>query len=139
MRMFEIGAIDKLQKVLYEYRVHHSSLSHSNWEVMLNEKLRSSFAAIRRHYAAKHLPKFVVFGTRKNCTNLMNAIIPSSGVEVLRYIKYNKIEKKMVNASEMFKNKEINGIVVLDCPKKSDIKQYLLKQGMRMNKNLFLL
>ncbi len=139
MRMFEIGAIDKLQKVLYQYRVHGSSLSHSNWEVMLNEKLRSSFAAIRRHYAAEPLPKFVVFGTNNNCTHLMNAIIPSSGIEVLRYFKYNNIEKKMVNASEMFKSNEINGIVVLDCPKKSRIKQYLLTQGMRMNFDLFLL
>ncbi|MDF2669031.1 MAG: glycosyl transferase family 2 [Paenibacillus sp.] len=138
MRLFELGAIDKIQNVLYQYRVHDSSLSHSNWEVMLNEKLRSSIAAIRRQHAAVSKPRFIVFGPSEHCSNLKSRIIPASGIEVLQYLSGNKFAA-ISNTARLFKSRGIEGIIVLDGPHKQRVKQYMNSQGISVNHHLFVL
>lgn len=138
MRLFEIGEIDKIEKVLYQYRVHSASLSHSNWGVMLDEKLRSSIAAIRRQFASNPAPRFLVFGNMNSCKNFRNRIIPSSGIEVSHYVT-EQFQTRLPEACGLHNDGSIDGIIVLDSPMKETIKASLLQAGLRNNDHFFVL
>ncbi|MEF3302324.1 glycosyltransferase family 2 protein [Paenibacillus sp. GYB003] len=138
MRLFEIGEIDKIQAVLYQYRVHDASLSHSNWGTMLQEKLRSSVAAIRRQFASKPKPSFVVFGPPKSCGDFKNRIVPASGIGVSQYVAYD-MTARLAEAASLQRSGAVDGIIVLDCPMKSEIKQGFLHLGLRNAEQLFVL
>lgn len=138
MRMFEIGDIDKIETVLYQYRVHPASLSHSNWEIMLNEKLRSSVASIRRQFASKPKPRFLVFGQAESCGNFRQRIEPASGIEISQYVT-ESMESHISKASLLHTSGSIDGVIVLDSPLKADLKKNLQGIGFRANANLFVL
>jgi glycosyltransferase involved in cell wall biosynthesis len=138
MRLFEIGEIDKIEAVLYQYRVHSASLSHSNWGVMLQEKLRSSLAAIRRQFAGKTAPRFIVFGESKHCKNFRKRIVPSIGIETLQYVT-EQFNTRLSEACLLHKKGSIDGIIVLEGPMKKMLKASLLQAGLRINHHFFVL
>jgi glycosyltransferase involved in cell wall biosynthesis len=137
LKMFELGKIAKIPKVLYKWRVNTDSLFRSNFYSTCNEVQRASTTAIYRELQkVTQAPVIGVYGTSKACNNFHD--------QVTNYYRYNiryysDKSNKTNNILKDYKNNYIHGVIILDkfSPKSDLVFNKLAMSGLEPNKSLF--
>ncbi|WP_347550665.1 glycosyltransferase [Pseudalkalibacillus hwajinpoensis] len=137
MRMFEIGQIHKLPKVLYQYRVHSGSLSKGNNE-FINEDWVVAAKYIKKiimNKARACEPTCVVLGNKQACKEFKQ-ISNICNLTIARYV--NTVESRTTkDIFQQFINKKIDGVIILEGIQFLSTFQRLQDMGMEMNKSLY--
>ncbi|MEF3307186.1 glycosyltransferase family 2 protein [Paenibacillus sp. GYB003] len=138
LKMFQLGPIEKIDRVLYRYRVHSGSLSHHDGMATYIEKLICCIRRIRQfEYGRRSGPiDLIVFANKGICRIMANDVIPHCPARVRAYFED---ETQAEYAWELFKGGKADGIALLQSPHRNALNGFFLRKGMVMNKNLFLL
>lgn len=141
MRLFEISPIEKIPKVLYHYRLREDSLGKKNQDQTITELM-----TISTRYLIKKLKlnngngkralrySFYVLGTKTGCA-FFQKNVPIRFREI-HFISY--ITLKGLRNYKLYKRKGVRQVVILLNNKAStDALNYLTRQGMHWQKNIF--
>lgn len=136
MRMFEIGGIHKLPKVLYHYRIHAESLSNGN-DGRINEDWVVATKYIRQ-IVSKQVgrdPVFSVLGNPQACKEF-EQLARVYNLNVDRYIhSAQPDEAQTLYASYL--NGKTNAVILLEGIQYLVLFQELQEEGMEWNTSLF--
>ncbi|MBT2724656.1 glycosyltransferase [Bacillus sp. ISL-46] len=138
IKLMEIGDIDKVNKVLYKYRVYYDSLSRKDETETCRESMLIVSRNIHSIFIKKRnsIPKFVVIGPEKGCEFYKKFIEFNSGIHVVEYLSKDvKAELKRIDS--LFHIGKINGIILLDGLNYKKIYPLLESHGFIYNDNLF--
>ncbi|MDF2713787.1 MAG: glycosyl transferase family 2 [Paenibacillus sp.] len=140
-RLIDLGPIGKVNKVLYQYRVHGSSLSNKKWTNTYNEKLRSALISIHKvcYGDAIGRPRLAVFAPQWLCSNLKRMIVSATGCKVSLYIHGNYV-LNIPKVNDWMAAQKIDGVLISALVDKATIQQMtesFQANGMKMNLNLF--
>ncbi|WP_416828770.1 glycosyltransferase [Ectobacillus polymachus] len=138
MRLIEIGSIEKIPQVLYQYRVDSRSLSNKDEARTCEESLQIASGHIH-NVVRKNIgktPRFAIIGSSKGCEFFVNKVCPIHHIIVKKVCKYEN-EIYITKLYNKFYRKKIDAIIVLDGRKSDIILNRLKSKGMIMNKNLF--
>lgn len=140
LRMFDVGKVEVVPKVLYKYRADQKSVTRQNRIRASNLINVVSLKGIRRicySYVLKK-PSIVIIGTSTACTNFRENIAPLIDFEVYNYYERDsrKFMKEILN---LIKSGRVQGVILLNNEFISYKKHLLRHQRMQFNKNLFVL
>ncbi|TMV50003.1 glycosyltransferase [Paenibacillus mesophilus] len=140
-RLIDLGPIGKVNKVLYHYRVHASSLSNKKWTDTYDEKLRSALISIRKicYGDAIDSPRFAVFAPQWLCSNLKRIIVPATGCRVSVYIHGNYV-LNIPKVIDWIAAQKLDGVLISVMIDKAAIQQMtesFQAHGMEINRTLF--
>ncbi|MFD2616328.1 glycosyltransferase family 2 protein [Terrilactibacillus laevilacticus] len=137
IRMGEIGLIEKVPEILYQYRIYLKSLSNKNWPETCNEMMHITCKYIRELIYYKHdRPKFVLLGTKKAISNFYINILPYVDLEIV-YCTGGRILEAAEKAFKYVVNHKADGVLILEGYKEDYIVNYLKSKGMKYNSNVF--
>lgn len=138
LRLVELGPIDMVPKILYQYRYNTDSASRRNLFETHASIIRISINRIKKMFKNKgELPNFALIGLKTDCENFIKTICPDCGIQIKLCLN-NLDEGHLNQAYELYKQREINGIIVLDGIKQlKPVLIRLIQKGMTLNKNLF--
>ncbi|RKN85333.1 glycosyltransferase family 2 protein [Paenibacillus ginsengarvi] len=136
LKLFQLGRIEKINRVLYQYRVHAASLSHRNGAATYTEKLLCCFHRISQYEFSRHpgLIHIIVFANDTLARWMESSIIPNCRVFVRSYFEN---AAKAEYALELWRSGEIDGIVLLKTDDRNALTVFFQRNGMMMNRNLF--
>jgi glycosyltransferase involved in cell wall biosynthesis len=139
LKLLEKGELEKVPKVLLEYRIHQSSLSHKNGYDTIHEvQIAASKAIFRAKYQEnQRLPKVIVVGEQKSCEYYIQNIIPLSGLEVTSMIDKNS--SKFTSALGKIRSKKADAIILLDNDNTKKILRILASSYLKFNKDFYVL
>lgn len=134
-RMFEEGEISRVPEILYSYRIHRSSLAHSNKNHTTNEVLLSTFKRISelRFQHLERKPKLLLLGTKNNVEYYKENLEPQNQYVSMSFLGVKEVRK----ASFAYQSHEIDGIVLVDNQQMREQLRFLRKRGMAYGENLF--
>ncbi|WLD94978.1 glycosyltransferase [Alkalihalobacillus sp. AL-G] len=137
MKMFEVGSIHKISKVLYQYRIHSESLSrvtqsyNEDWVVATTYIKKTS----QEFRGFQHEPLYIVLGNKEAC-NEFKQVCLITHMKVHRYIHC--IEPDTANEIyRLFMSNTIDGVILLEGIQYNSTIQELQSKGMELNKSLF--
>ncbi|TMV50000.1 glycosyltransferase family 2 protein [Paenibacillus mesophilus] len=139
LRLFQIGPIEKVEQVLYQYRIHSDSLSRRNGARTYMEKLRCCIRRLRE-FEYSHLamePRFAVFANRKLTRDIARKVFPHCPVRIHYYFDSSKNAKHPEQAAALLNEGRIDGILLLQKQERSELTRFFLEQGLTLNRNLF--
>ncbi|WP_261133803.1 glycosyltransferase [Bacillus sp. Marseille-Q3570] len=137
MRMFEVGEIHKINKKLYQYRIHADSISNKkqlyneDWVVASNYIKKS----VKNERNSGRDPQIIVLGNSQAC-NEFKEVSMVSNMKVHSYIKTTGSDNSE-KIYRLFHENKIDGVVVLEGLQFNTTFQALEDKGMELNKNLF--
>jgi len=136
LKLFQLGPIEKVDRVLYRYRVHSDSLSHNNGMATYTEKLICCIRRICQYeYKRRYGPvNLIVFANSTLSRVMEEAVIPNCPVRVHSYFE-NSAHAEY--AWELFDKGGVDGIVLLPAADRNALNEYFEGKGMSMNKTLF--
>jgi glycosyltransferase involved in cell wall biosynthesis len=137
LKLLEKGELEKVPKVLLDYRIHQSSLSHKNGYATINEIQLAASRAIFRFLNREKQghPKIIIIGPQKGCENYYANIAPLSGLQVAKIISKNR-SRQIPSVIRKLKAGEIDAIILLDDNKKREILREF-GYNLKLNKNFF--
>ncbi|MFF2446618.1 glycosyltransferase [Neobacillus sp. NPDC058068] len=136
MRLFQVGSIHKINKVLYNYRVDKGSLSFQKWDNTYYEIIKLNMNYINEIYAKNSIqPRFLVLGSDRACNNFKDALRHNGCKLSMKFDDYSALS----NPKFSFNKKKTNGIIILDDQVREGLIQNLEKKGLKLNHNLFIL
>ncbi|TVX99003.1 glycosyltransferase family 2 protein [Paenibacillus cremeus] len=138
MKLFAILPIEKLGKVLYQYRVNLSSLGHSDMTETSIEVMAVSSNSIRRicfSDMAKS-PRAVVICSPKGCQVYQHHVLPDCQLDVV-YFLYNCDIAQAELAYQLFLAYKVDLIIVLDGVGAWEVTDWLIQNGLEYNQHLF--
>ncbi len=145
LRLLELGEIAMVPEVLYQYRYHRYSTTKKNPAETRAALITVSANHIRRIYEKNNIsPVFAVFAAREDLEKFTGITCPETGLQVRLGLEHTNDEEtdneKVNQASSLFTQKKINGVILLGHFKhmQSIIRKFKY-QGMTLNKDLFLL
>jgi glycosyltransferase involved in cell wall biosynthesis len=138
LKLFQLGRIQKIRKVLYHYRLHEESLSHLNGNTTYIEKLRCCVQRLKQFELSQGTqpPRLIVIGNRQVCRIMKNTVAPTCQIHVHSYI-HSDIENQAESICKLLERGEIDGIIQLYHRSLETTTRYFLKKGLVMNRNLF--
>lgn len=138
LRLVELGPVAMIPRVLYLYRYNPSSISRRNRQETRRAVIKISTNHILKMYAAKHIkPTFLIVGSPWDCQNFMRHTYPGTGMEIHACLDSSD-NATLTRALSLFKQNQINGIIVLGGTKRNrHLINQLLQKGMTLNINLF--
>ncbi|MFC5711767.1 glycosyltransferase family 2 protein [Thalassorhabdus alkalitolerans] len=134
-RLINIGSIENVPKVLYRYRIYDESLSHKNDRQTCIELFNSfsTFLLTNNFVNKSKKPSFILVGTENGCNTFMSV----TNLKIKKKINIDRNNAGLL-IIETLKNKNVDGVIVLGKPKdKKILLEYLIKNGMKKNENLF--
>ena len=137
IRLNELGRIEKVPEILYQYRICLKSLSNKNWEETCNQMMKISCKYIKQLYYYNYdCPRFVLIGKQKAVGNFYQNVLPSTQVEIAHII--NETETNIgEKAFQLVVSKKADGILILEGIHAREIIKYLESKGMAYNSNVF--
>lgn len=136
LKLYQLGAIEKIDRVLYRYRLHSDSLSHDKINTYI-ERLR---CCIRRlcefEFACHDRTPVIVLGGEKQCRIVREKVAPYCPIEVRAYYHY-RIDTLGKLLVYLIKSGEVAAIFQLSHGKRSEITQYFVQQGLILNHHFF--
>ena len=140
LKLLEKGEMEKVERVLLDYRIHKGSLSNKDGLATVNEiQIASSRAIFRAFHQVKgRLPKVIVIGPERGCRNYKARIAIKSGIKVEKLIYKNK-RRQIPDVVQKLKEGNIDAIIVLDHDKKDLTIDSLSNFGLQQNKHFYLL
>ncbi|MEY8348461.1 glycosyltransferase family 2 protein [Bacillus cereus] len=141
MRMFNIGKVEVMPKILYQYRVNMKSITRQNEIETLNFINVVSLKGIRNicYPQLKRSPVIAVIGTHNGYRNFRDNVIPLTEFEVYDYFELSLLKAARQIIRLIRKNK-IDGIIVLKNDSTETLLRFFLKDGkVKLNKNLFII
>lgn len=136
IRLMQSGPIEKVPKILYQYRLDLGSLSNKDEIKTCYESLLVASSHIRKLVYEKENPSFAVIGPSKGCKYFIKQICPLRHLNIKKNYPYDEVG----DFSKLYRSvlkRRINAVIVLDGTKSFSILEQLKKMGMEMNKNLF--
>ncbi|MEH7743906.1 glycosyltransferase family 2 protein [Neobacillus drentensis] len=139
LKLLEKGELEKVPKVLLDYRIHQSSLSHKNGYATIHEiQIVASKAIFRaKSQEKRRSPKVIVVGEQKSCEYYIQNIIPLSGLEVIRIIDQDS--SKITSAIKKKRFKKADAIIILDNTNLKKIIRILGINYLKFNKHYYIL
>ncbi|MCD8511609.1 MAG: glycosyltransferase [Bacillus sp. (in: Bacteria)] len=140
LKLLEKGDIEKVPKVLLNYRVNPSSLAHRNNYKTSNEIQVTSSRAIQRNLKRRGIssPKIIVIGSKEGVNNYKSNIAIHSGMTVTKSIDVlSDWKSKAKRAVKSVSKGHVDSIIVLGEKKSERIIDYLESNGLQLNKNLY--
>lgn len=136
LKMFQLGPIEKIDRVLYRYRVHSDSLSHHDGMATYTEKLICCIRRLRQFEYGSHPGpiNLIVFANRGLCHIMANGIVPNCPVRVHAYFE-NQLHADY--AWSLFNRGEVDGIILLQNPDRKALVHYFQNKGMILNQHIF--
>lgn len=136
LKLFRLGTIEKINRVLYNYRVHPASLSHRNATDTYAQKLLCSLRRLCEYEygGIPGLVRLIVFGSETLCRLVRKRVVPQCRVTVHSYFSQASYADSALN---LWNSGEADGIVLLKSEYRSDLVDYFLSGGMTMNGSLF--
>ncbi|WP_197282646.1 glycosyltransferase family 2 protein [Bacillus sp. FJAT-18017] len=136
MKLYRKGPIDKVNQILYKYRIDKSSLSFKKWESTYFEIIKLTVNQINKmHGKNKRKPTLLIYGTAKTRKNFKTAILSNEYNNPVKYKDY----KELKNKKPFSKKSKTNVIIILEEHFKEEVIKDLEKKGFNLNRNLFLL
>ncbi|TMV53009.1 glycosyltransferase [Paenibacillus mesophilus] len=138
LKMFQLGPIEKIDRVLYRYRVHSDSLSHHDGMATYIEKLKCCIRRLRQFEYSSHSDpiNLIVFANRGLCHIMANEVVPHCPVRVHAYFDN---ETHAEYALGLVNNGVVDGIALLQTANRKALAGFFQRKGMVLNNNLFLL
>jgi glycosyltransferase involved in cell wall biosynthesis len=138
-RMFEEGEIARVPEVLYKYRIHGSSLAHSNKIDTTNEILLSTFKNISelRFQHLQRKPKLLLLGTKNNIDFYKDILEHKNHYLMMSFLEQNL--KNIKEAYSIYRSKEIDGIILVSNQQNGEILRFFRSKGLSYRKNLFMI
>ncbi|MFJ8530184.1 glycosyltransferase family 2 protein [Bacillus sp. NPDC094106] len=139
MRMFEVGQLEVVPKVLYQRRIDPYSVSHTD---ILKTQIQVNIVSLRGirkicYSMLEYTPALIVIGTSDSCENFKGNVAPFVDFTVREYCQNGAVFK---NIKQLFNEKQIDGIVILDGYDTYHLLASLTRiRGIEFNKNLFVL
>ncbi|WP_413306933.1 glycosyltransferase [Bacillus sp. 1P10SD] len=141
LRLFQLGPIDIVPNVLYRYRIHEHSLSHTDWLATINEVNIISTKYIRELLRSKigHEPVFIIMGPKKGVENFRRLIAPANKLKVMKYFTDHLEENCSYCIKKIAKDKA-HAVIILDnyySVESAKAFEKLIKNRLSKNVNLF--
>ncbi|WP_066258969.1 glycosyltransferase family 2 protein [Neobacillus drentensis] len=136
-RMFEEGDIARVSEILYKYRIHGSSLAHSNKIDTTNEILLSTFKNIseQRFQHLKRKPKLLLLGTKNNIDFYKDNLEHKNHYLMISFLEQNL--KNLKEAYSIYRSKEIDGIILVSNQQIDEVLRFFRRKGLSYRKNVF--
>lgn len=140
LKLLEKGEMEKVPKILIEYRIQMGSLSHKNGAAMIHEiQVAASRAIFRAIYREKQRqPNITVIGPQKGCENYATNIAALSGLNVGKVIFNNRIHQ-IPSVIRQLKAGETDALILLEDEKRKEIIRKLSGNRLKLNKHIFIL
>ena len=148
LRLLDLGNIDMVPKVLYQYRHDRYSTSRKNRAATRAAIIKISVTHIKTMFEKKGIiPAFAILASQEDLANFTKIVCPDTGIQIKFYLEYTNDKhtnnehtnnEHIDQAFSLFEQKKINGIMV-----QGDFKSIqptltkLIYRGMTLNKNLF--
>jgi glycosyltransferase involved in cell wall biosynthesis len=138
LKLLEKGEIEKVPKVLLQYRVYKESLSNKDGMATVNEIQVAASKAIQRRISTnkKKQPKIILIGPKPACKNFKRNINPYSRLNIYKLI-YHDWKKQISRAVKKLKKGKADVIIVLDSDRKEKDLNRLERQGLKLNQQVF--
>lgn len=136
LKLFQLGQIEKIDRVLYRYRVHSASLSHHDGMATYTEKLICSIRRMRQ-FEYGHRPdpiRVIVFANKGLGQMMASNVVPYCPVQVHSYFE-NQLYADY--AWSLFHRGVVDGIMVLQNPDRNALVHDFQNKGMILNRHLF--
>ncbi|MDN3017851.1 glycosyltransferase family 2 protein [Paenibacillus sp. BSR1-1] len=139
LKLLELGDLEKVPKVLLDYRIQKNSLSHKNgFETIHEIQVAASKAVYRMKSKQKqHSPKVMVIGELGSCENYIQKVAPLSGLEVTGIIDKNS--SNLSSAIRKIRNGKIDAIIILDNDNTTKIIRSFGSRYLKYNKDYYIL
>ena len=136
-RMFEMGEISRVPEVLYQYRMHGSSLAHSNTINTTNEILISTFKRIPelRFKHVKKKPKLLLIGTKKHYEFYKSQLEHRNHYLELSFFDLD--QNNIKDTYTLFRSKEIDGMILAFGMQVDGFLRFFKNSDLSFGKNLF--
>lgn len=138
LRLIELGPIDMVPQVLYQYQYDPNSISRRNCAKTRSAIIKISGNHIKKMYEKKGMrPCFAILGSIGGCKNFIKNVCPETGIQIKLCLDCTD-DDHLAQALALFKQKKINGIIVLGRVNPGQqILRRLIRNGMTLNLNLF--
>lgn len=138
-RMFEVGEISRVPEVLYQYRIHGSSLAHSNTINTTKEVLLSTFKLIAalRFRRLNRKPNMLLTGTKNNIDFYRQHLHFQNHYVTMSFLDIDHGDIK--EAYSLYRSKEIDGIIIASNQQINQLLGFFRRRGMSFGKNLFMI
>lgn len=139
LRMFDHQIIQKVPKVLYNYRFIPNSLgkSSSSQTSIELQTIVSDYIYESLKQTLGREPVFVVMGSKKGCLLFRETIQEKQNLKIEKYISYNR--RTVAMALNQTKNTQADAILLLNSKYANHILSRLLRMGLKFNENVFLI
>jgi glycosyltransferase involved in cell wall biosynthesis len=137
LRMFDVQIIQKIPKVLYHYRISYDSLgkvsSHQTCYEL--QTIASNYIYHSVKNSMNKEPVFVVLGSKEGCQLFKRTIQKEQNLQVKQYLFYNGT----FEAFNQIKRGKVDAILLLNDIHTNQIMNSLLRMGLNLNENVFLI
>ncbi|MCF6138717.1 glycosyltransferase family 2 protein [Pseudalkalibacillus berkeleyi] len=131
LRMLNKDRAYKLPKCLYQYRVHHGSISQRNNLTMYIQIWKLITSDIIRQFVKKGInhPTFIIIGSKENCKKYEEHVVMDSQFQIVDYL----YDPKPVELN----SNQVDAIIFLDTNRYNRMFNQLIQNGWTKNQNLF--
>ncbi|MEF3302321.1 glycosyltransferase family 2 protein [Paenibacillus sp. GYB003] len=137
LKLFRLGPIEKIDRVLYRYRLRPDSLSHNGIHTYV-ERLRCCVRRLCEFDLPRRagVPDVVVLGEEKHCRTMRAAVAPYCPIRVRLYChsRIGAMKEKLVS---MATSGEISGILQLGHGMRKELTLYFEQRGLVRNRQFF--
>nr|WP_158587414.1 glycosyltransferase [Neobacillus notoginsengisoli] len=136
MKLFQVGPIDKINHVLYKYRIDKNSLSFKKWESTYFEIIKLTITCMNSiHAKTNQLPKLIIYGTSRTRKNFQTSFQRNEYKNPVKYRDYTELQNKKA----LLKKSKSSVIIILEEHFKEEVINTLEQDGLTLNQNFFLL
>ncbi|MFC3771091.1 glycosyltransferase family 2 protein [Paenibacillus sp. GCM10012303] len=138
LKLFRLGPIGKVDRVLYEYRIHASSLSNHNKRNAFTERLRCCVRRMCESDLARvsGVPRVLVIGGEYQCRIMKTEVAPYCPIHVQAYHD-SGLAGKVQSFVHAVKSGEADAILQMNHPSRAMMTPYFQFQGLVQNKHFF--
>lgn len=137
-KLLELGRIEVLPKILYQYRIDPKSVTQDDKIKTCNQLNLVSLLGIKKlvYNGFTFAPRVAILGSNQGCANFQQNIEPFIDFEVKMYYYLNS-SSQLMHANNLFLRKKLDGIIVLENYNYESTLKFFINHGMEYNKNLF--
>ncbi|MFG6496366.1 glycosyltransferase family 2 protein [Fictibacillus sp. UD] len=139
LRLYDIYPIEKINRILYQYRVLPNSLGKRSKSDTISELMTSVIHFIGNSIISnkkKNNPSFVVLGSKKGCSFVMKKVKLKEEINIMKFLDGGKNRSKKI-ALEYYNQGLIDGIIILNNKNAQHLIDYFLDRGLIFNQDVF--
>lgn len=139
-RLFEIIPIEKIPKVLYQYRIIQGSLSHSN---LTEFTIESTLAVLTRvqeilYERTFQKPTCILVASEESCYFFKKYILSQIDIHILEFVS-NRTQFKRKEINRLLKQGKIDAIITMSDTVSDQLRRLLVKKGLKVEKEFFII